>query len=428
MRSFRPFAALESPPPADLVEKLDQFRRKFEVELPPSPPPSNVLPFVRPGAPAASTEKKQHVRIPTALLGKILDHGKASASAVHLLAIKCAPEWSGFVLSEGRVTGRDRVTKLKNYEISGRGFQEGIKVFKECGALERWQSGRRTYAKERLIGDGDGFILVDKEALKLPSKQLAFELAVSLSTNPVRPAEAAERIGITSVNTVRKLTRAAIAGGRIASNVTPRGMILLARRDFKFEVPNAGVKNVPTKNVPTKNVPAHRTREIGTEHERRAQSNLCTPPSFKTESDNNRRYDFIEKGEELKTNSSRACVNHIGKSESGDGQKVCAPAPLVFECGDVKITEEDWAKLIATYRHLDITSVMQTHAGWMSKQTSWRSAMFGLLNKKNNEMRLKEIEARARGEAAGEPEGEWRRNPNGGMLYQVGATQRSPIV
>src|SRR4029453_9015117 len=85
------------------------------------------------------------VRVPSNLLGKLLDHGKTSAYAVHLLAIKCG-KGAGFVLNEtdfekphnnqsaswrrnSRYRGKPAPDK-PGYDIGRRGFRAGIALMK----------------------------------------------------------------------------------------------------------------------------------------------------------------------------------------------------------------------------------------------------------------------------------------------------------
>jgi hypothetical protein len=202
-------------------------------------------------------------KVPAALLGKVLDHGKASVFAAHLLAIKCS-KGPGFVLWEDYVT--------EEYGMSRWGFQAGIRLLKELGVLDRWQPGRRRRPEERLAESGGNFVLIAEAVLRQRSAQVAFELAVNLSPMPIRPAQAAKRIGISAGDTIRKLTQTAVQNAGVASTVAARGTVLLARRGFNFD----RAKDHPTKIQPTKKLPTEDKRKRVTEHVRKAQSRFST--------------------------------------------------------------------------------------------------------------------------------------------------------
>jgi hypothetical protein len=59
---------------------------------------------------------------------------------------------------------------------------------KVCGVLERRQTGRRSYAEERLAAAaGPNYVLLDKRLLCLRSSLVAFVLTVNLSPQPIQP-------------------------------------------------------------------------------------------------------------------------------------------------------------------------------------------------------------------------------------------------
>jgi hypothetical protein len=179
------------------------------------------------------------VRVPCNLLGMILDHGRASAYAAHLLAIK-ASKGSSFVLNERHVA--------HEYGLSRRAFQIGMRLLKKTKVLERSQSSRRAYATEVLAASSYNYVLIDEGLLKAKSTLVAYILAVNLSPDPLHPAKVAKRLGIKTSGTWRKLVHAAVERGDVARTVTGRGATLLARRGFNFDL----VKNEPAKNVPAK--------------------------------------------------------------------------------------------------------------------------------------------------------------------------------
>jgi len=164
--------------------------------------------------------------IPAKALGKVLDHGKVSAYAVHLLAIKCA-HGPGFVLSERGAR--------KHYGIKRDNFYAGLRLLKSTGVLERSQPNKRGYAKERL-DPPDGFrILFPETLLSESSKVIAFCLTANLATGPRRPADIAARIGIISKTTIRKLANIAIEHGCAWNDPGQGQTILLARRGYVFD-------------------------------------------------------------------------------------------------------------------------------------------------------------------------------------------------
>ena len=197
------------------------------------------------------------MRVPCNLLGMILDHGRASAYAAHLLAIK-ASKGPGFVLYEDFVR--------ENYRVGRRGFQAGVRLQRKAGVLERWQPDRRR-PKERLAPAGQNYVGLNEDLLAGSSDLVAFVLAANLTPGPSRPAAIAKRIGITAAGTVRKLAKAAIASGNVAAATAARGTKLLARRGYKFDL----VKNVPAGNVPAGNVTAYSNLEDGTVSGRKEQ-------------------------------------------------------------------------------------------------------------------------------------------------------------
>jgi len=164
-------------------------------------------------------------RIPSKLLGKVLDQGKASAPAVKLLAIKAAegPNWT---LNEAAVK--------KHYSISRRQFQAGIKLLKISGVLERWQPKHQGFAKERLADAPGHCTLFPESILTEPANVVAFYLAASLSDKPRRPAEIAKRIGMARTATISKIAKRAVAFGCAWNDPGPGRKILIARYDFNF--------------------------------------------------------------------------------------------------------------------------------------------------------------------------------------------------
>jgi hypothetical protein len=236
-------------------------------------------------ATASALAKTSFTRIPNSLLGAVLDHDKASAYAVHMLAIKCG-KGSGFVLN---------VEFCRRFHgISERGFRQGIRVLRRS-VLEREQSGHRTFATERLADGGDNYVsLPDHLIASLDSDVLAFLLVVKLSSRVLRPTSAARRIGIRSRDVARRLAEAACATGEVVSRTGRHGRLEVARGDDVFRQLDQVMRNDTTKNNTTKNDTAHREQEDPTVDSKRAQTNV-RKSSYGTRSDErapNEKFEF----------------------------------------------------------------------------------------------------------------------------------------
>ena len=121
----------------------------------------------------ATADVTKLVRIPNNLLGKVLDHGRASADAAHLLAIKLHQfDFPGGALNEGHCR--------REYGIGRRSFRAGIRLLKKTGALKRTQPNHRAYAVETVADPSHNFALIEEKVLQAPSSLVAFTLAVTL--------------------------------------------------------------------------------------------------------------------------------------------------------------------------------------------------------------------------------------------------------
>lgn len=207
-------------------------------------------------APRRKQKVEPFVKVPTRLLGKVLDHGKPSAYAAHLLAIKC--DRPDHVLNERNL---GKKVSEGGFGICRRSFQQGIRVMKESGVLYREQIGRRSFAKERLAEGGEGFVPFPRRLIREDSPIVAGVLAVLLSPYPVRPKDVFKRIGIRSRETTKKLTELVIATGAVAHHVGKRGAVWLGRSGANFNQADDLTKNEPIKNDPTKNEAAQNTCE-----------------------------------------------------------------------------------------------------------------------------------------------------------------------
>jgi len=261
------------------------------------------------------------VSVPTKLLGMVLDRGSASAYAAHLIAIKRS-KGSGFVLNEHHCR--------KTYGISRRGFQLGMRVLTATKVLNRTQRARR-YAVETLAHPGRNYILIPEMVLCQPSKLVAFVLVANMAPKPMRPADAARRIGINTRGkargATRELTNAAIGQGLVASAVVARGAILIARRGHQFNL----VENVPAEIMPTDLDPTHSSKKDCTINERLSQqtdrgyasaaSPAEAPPLNGRADDANRKGALTDPRLLGQTHA----LEHLGELHAADGAKILAP-------------------------------------------------------------------------------------------------------
>jgi hypothetical protein len=181
--------------------------------------------------------------VPCNLLGKVLDHGRASIYAAHLLAIKTCSASGG----KTRVLNEKHV--LVHYGIGWRKFQSGMRLLRKTGViLDRKQTGRRSYAIETLAPASDNFVLIDQRLLKEGSPLVAFVLVVNLSPEPMTLAEVGARLGIKARATLRNLAEAAVERGAIARAIVG-GATKVARGGTTFDRGAEVVKNGAAKVV-----------------------------------------------------------------------------------------------------------------------------------------------------------------------------------
>jgi len=124
----------------------------------------------------ATPQHDRFVRLPNNLLGMVLDHGRTSAAAVRLLVIKCG-KGPGFVLNE-RYCNRE-------YGVSRRQFQVGMRVLKKVGALDRRKGGRRAdgrsaFARERLAPGIGRYVELPESLLRCEDGKLLGFVAATL--------------------------------------------------------------------------------------------------------------------------------------------------------------------------------------------------------------------------------------------------------
>ena len=206
-----------------------------------------------------------HIRVPGKLLASVLDGGKSSAYAAHLLALK-ASKPAGWALNQ------HHCMKLG---ISARSFKTGIRMLRKCAGLQRSQpAGRKGYAVENdFIGTvRTNYVRLPLHAIGFDTKVLAFSLAVLLSPKPTKAAQAARRIGIKSPKTASKLAKASKTAGLIEIYQGPRSELWTGRSGINFaDFADLG-KNDPAKNDIAKNDPAHKILEEGKEYRKGSSS------------------------------------------------------------------------------------------------------------------------------------------------------------
>jgi hypothetical protein len=176
------------------------------------------------------------------IAGRVVRHGHASATAVKLLAIK---NWHAYESGKAH-TLNDKHVK-NHYGIGWRRFQEGISLLKRTGVLVREQLNHRAYATERLTPGGRHYVELDANLLKCKPVLFTFIVVVNMCPNPIRPAAAARRFGITSDTTIRELVCASVGFGAVALDINTGDV---ARADHRFEL---AAKNGVAKNGSAKN-------------------------------------------------------------------------------------------------------------------------------------------------------------------------------
>ncbi len=214
-------------------------------------------------------EVEPHVRIPVELLGAVLDHGKISIAGAHLLAIKAAQP-AGWTLNQ---------VYCSKLGISSRSFKAGVRLLRASIGLVRSQpSGRKGYAIENNpIGKvRRNYVKLQRRALSLDSKIIAYGLAVILSPKPCTSAAAAQRIGIRSPKTAAKVAKHARDAGIIEIFQGVRAEILVGRPGTIFTGIHDLGKNDTAKNDLAKNGP--------TQVSCKSSANCKTPTKLKESS------------------------------------------------------------------------------------------------------------------------------------------------
>lgn len=212
------------------------------------------------------------IKLSNAHIGRILDRGRTSMHALHLLAIKVArgPEW---VLNEKHVSTA--------HAIGRRSFRDGIKCLQDAGIIVREQQFARRYATEDILpADTMGFTRIPRIVLSEPSDVVSFVIVTQLSPSPRRPTDVARRFGVKSKEAIARVVDRSVELRAIAFKRDERGAHWVARNEQSFAAPfgNAHAGFVPAENVlaefepaekaPAGNVPSHMIRKNSNEYER----------------------------------------------------------------------------------------------------------------------------------------------------------------
>lgn len=191
---------------------------------------------------SSNTDK---ISVPNIALGMVLDNGRASAYAAHLLAISAA-HGTGFSLNKWHV--RD------TYGMGLRGFAAGIKLLTDSRVLDRQQAGPKQFAQDiSLVSTAPPFVRFPRALLGENSTLVAFILAALMSPTPRPAGVIGKRVGVRSRTSVGALVVAARRLGVVDVSIGQHNAILVGR-------PLAS-KNVVSKNVVSKNVATQKIME-----------------------------------------------------------------------------------------------------------------------------------------------------------------------
>ena len=193
------------------------------------------------------------VRVPNNLLGTLLDHGRAGAYALHLIAFKLL-HGAGWAISEGQVA---KPPNQGGIGMGERKLRKGLALAKAQGVLDRRIGGRRpngraAFARERLAAGSGRYIELPETLIRSSdSKLLAFVAAILLAPFPQDARDNAERIGLSrrSPNAIKRLVKTATADHHIAAEHVGRHWIV-ARPGVNLAVfQNVAIQNVVIQNV-----------------------------------------------------------------------------------------------------------------------------------------------------------------------------------
>lgn len=197
-----------------ITDNIAAAQENFSTTTPEPSAPAVPSPAVRPAS----------GRVPTGAIGRVLGsaNGHDAVSAVYLLAVRCqsGPYRYGLNLATVRRTAPD---------FGRRRFDEALVLLRHAGVMERHQPHPRGFAVDRIVGHGGAYVRVMASWLTAEPAAVALALVALMSPRPMRPADAAARLGITAPSTVRRITAAALACGAIESGTGPRAERLIGR-------------------------------------------------------------------------------------------------------------------------------------------------------------------------------------------------------
>ena len=207
------------------------------------------------------------VRVPSKVIGLLLDHGHASAAAIRLAFFKAlhGPTWS---LNQRQLA---KPAADGGLGMGERQFYGGVALMRRAGVLIRgWggrlPGGRRAFARETVKAVDGGYVELPESLVRSDDSKLApFVAAILLPPTPQDARDVAHRIGLSrrSKNAIKRLVEG--AGNHIAA-VRARGSWIVGRPGTlvqNVEVQSVEVQNDKVQNVDEYSVPvdAHRNPE-----------------------------------------------------------------------------------------------------------------------------------------------------------------------
>lgn len=181
------------------------------------------------------TPDRRRVRVPTELIGRLLDHPHA-ADAIRLLAIRCL-----MVEKTGNADFALNETHCGTYGVSRHSFQRGLRLLVATGVITRRQRGGTAYAIERMAPpSGPGFTALPAVLLSRPPEEIALCAAVLVSPDPQTLTRAAARIGVADHRTRRRIADRLWVDGCISVKGAVGSPLLVARPGHQWPEPELG--------------------------------------------------------------------------------------------------------------------------------------------------------------------------------------------
>lgn len=193
---------------------------------------------------------KGFIKLPNEYIGRLLDKGRSSMHALHLLAVKIA-HGESWVLNENHVS--------KKFGIGRRRFRSGLHALQEAGLLLRQQTCGNGYASDTLQPAATpAFTILQREHLTEPSDVVAFIVVANLAPTWRRPAHVAKRFGITGKQAIARITERAVTLDAVAFEIGPKGAHWVARRGLQTSPRSVTEPSgfMPAEFVPAGYVPA----------------------------------------------------------------------------------------------------------------------------------------------------------------------------